>query len=91
MEIRKHFERNAGTYGWIGLIGYVALFDIYAPETMSSAADRALEHPIMKYVALGAAAITTAHVINAFDAYDIPDPIQKINEKIEQWKDTGIN
>lgn len=58
---------KSGTIGWGLLAGYVLAWDILAPETLSSAADRALEHPAMKYVAYGIGAVTVAHVFNVFD------------------------
>jgi hypothetical protein len=73
-------ESKAGTYGWALLGIGVLAWDILAPETLSSAADRALEHPVGKYVALGATALVGAHVVNLFDNYDIPDPILLAND-----------
>ncbi len=61
MEInREHF----GTYGWAALAAGVAAFDILSPETLSHAVDRALERPVGRYFALGAIAVTAAHLVN---------------------------
>ena len=58
---------KSGTYGWALLGGFVLAWDLLAPETLSSAADRALEHPVGKFVAYGVGAVTVAHVFNVFD------------------------
>lgn len=71
-------ESHIGTVGWGLLATGVVLWDILAPETLSSAADRALEHPVGKYLAIGATAIVGAHVLNVFEHFDIPDPIHEL-------------
>lgn len=73
-------REHAGDIGWGILVAGVVAWDVLAPETLSSAADRYLKHPVGKYIALGATAIVAAHVINLFDNYDIPDPLLKANE-----------
>lgn len=80
----KNPESHAGDLGWALLAGGIIAWDVFAPETLSSAADRYLEHPVGKYIALGATAIVAAHVVNLFDNYDIPDPIQKANEMLDR-------
>ena len=57
-------ESHAGTYGWVALAAGVAAFDYFAPETLSSAVDRALECPRARYMAIGAVAVTAAHLLN---------------------------
>ncbi|UOF77999.1 hypothetical protein [Caudoviricetes sp.] len=57
-------ESHAGTYGWVALAAGVAAFDYFAPETLSHAVDRALERPMGRYAAIGAVAITAAHLLN---------------------------
>jgi len=75
----KNPESHAGTYGWAGLVAGVIVFDIVSPETLSSAADRYLEDPLKRVLAIGAVAVTALHVLNAFDNYDIPDPIHAMS------------
>lgn len=55
---------KAGDYGWIGLTAGVIAFDALAPETLSGAVDRYLERPIGRIVAIGAIAVTGAHLMN---------------------------
>ena len=84
MAIREHFTENAGTYGWLGLAAYVIAFDVLAPETLSSAADRALEHDYMKWVAWAAGGIVTGHVFNIIP--EQIDPIQRTADFIyNRW------
>lgn len=83
----KNPESRAGNYGWVGLAAGVIAWDVLAPETLSSAADRYLKHPIGKYIALGATAIVAAHVVNAFEAYDIPDPIMVANDLLTDLRE----
>jgi len=55
---------KSGTIGW-GCIGaFVLAWDVFAPETLSGAVDRALEHKTGKYLAIGAVAVTGAHLLN---------------------------
>lgn len=61
--MEKH-ESHAGTYGWIALAAGVAAFDYLAPETLSHAVDRALERPYGRIAAIGAVAVTAAHLLN---------------------------
>lgn len=76
MEKPRLLGEHAGTIGWIGLAAYVIAWDLLAPETLSAAADRALEHNYMKYVAWGLGGIVTGHVLNVIP--DKVDPIQKL-------------
>lgn len=51
-------HERVGTAGWIGLIGYVALWDKIAPETLT--------HAFKRYdtaVRVGAVAVTAAHLM----------------------------
>lgn len=78
--MKKNPESTCGTYGWIGLATAVALWDIYAPETLSHAVDRALDHKYMKYIAWGIGGVVTGHCLNV-----IPnqfDPIQRLGESV---------
>jgi len=57
-------REHAGTLGWVGLAAGVVAFDVLAPETLSHAVDRALERPYGRYAAIGAIAVTAAHLLN---------------------------
>lgn len=70
-------ESHAGDYGWAGVTAGVILWDTLAPETLSHAVDRYLEHPVGRVLAVGAIAITSGHLLNLFEKYNIPDPIQE--------------
>ena len=72
---------------WGVLIGGVALYDGLCPygETLSEEADRALERPVGKYLALGAIAITALHLSNI-----IPQQYDPIHAAL-LWKHTEGN
>ena len=58
---------------WAALTVGVAFYEYCAPEgeLMSQAVDRALEKPLGRYLALGAIAITAAHLANILpEQYD---------------------
>lgn len=61
---KQPYDSHAGTIGWVALAAGVAAFDYFAPETLSSAVDRALETPRGRYLAIGAVAVTAAHLLN---------------------------
>lgn len=65
--ISAHFREHAPAYGWAVLAGYVLAFDIFAPATLSEGVDRALDHPVGKYAAIGGVAVTGAHLLNVYD------------------------
>lgn len=70
------------TLAWCGLVAGVAAYDILCPqgETMSEGVDRALEHPTKKIAALGAIAITAAHLANL-----IPQQVDPFHH-LTKWK-----
>lgn len=78
----KNPDSHAGTIGWGLLAGGIVAFDVLSPETLSSAFDRALEHPVGKYIAIGAVAIVGAHLLNVFEHFDVPDPIKETSDFI---------
>lgn len=70
---------------WIGLGVYVAAYDALSPngETLSEGMDRALEHPTWRYMAIGATALTAAHLLNL-----LPERADPFNYALA-WKDRG--
>lgn len=61
--MREHLTaRN----GWLAMGVGIAAFEIACPkgETLSEGVDRALEHPRLRYMAIGAVALTAAHLLN---------------------------
>jgi hypothetical protein len=68
-------KNHAGTIGWGLLAAYVIAWDVLAPETLSHAVDRALDHKAMKYVAWGVGGIVSGHLFNVIP--EKLDPIQQ--------------
>lgn len=70
------------TCAWIGLGVGVAVYEMLCPpgETLSEGVDRALECPRGKYLALGAIAITAAHLANV-----LPKNIDPYHQ-LTRWK-----
>lgn len=53
-------RERVGTAGWVGLLGYVALWDTVAPETLT--------HAFKRYdtaIRVGTIAVTAAHLMGA--------------------------
>lgn len=75
METNKH----TAAFAWGALVGGVVAYDLFAPqgETLSEGVDRALESRF-KYVAMGAIAVTAAHLINA-----IPEQLDPIHRGVQ--------
>ena len=83
MKLPETFKRegsHAGDLGWGMLAAGVIAWDVFAPETLSSAADRYLERPLGRIATLGVVAVVAAHVANGFDHLPIPDPIQAMSD-----------
>lgn len=80
----KNPESRAANIGWALIVGGVAAWDMFAPETLSHGVDRALERPYARYAAIGAIAVTSAHLLNVFDQLGIPnaDPIAAIGRVV---------
>ena len=72
-------DSHAGTYGWVALAAGIAVFDYFAPETLSHAVDRALECPRGRYAAIGAVALTAAHLLNVLPKQ--ADPFSILTER----------
>lgn len=64
-------RENTGTLGWAGLIGGVALYDVWAMrtdhETLSHAFHRHMEHPLKRTLMIGAATLTLVHLFKVID------------------------
>ena len=69
-------DSRCGTYGWVAIAAGVAAWDYFAPETLSHAVDRALEHKTWRYAAVGAVAVTAAHLLNVIP--EQADPFQRL-------------
>jgi hypothetical protein len=67
-------ESHSGTYGWMALGAFVAAWDVFAPETLSNAIDRAIERPGGRIAVIGTIAITAAHLLNI-----LPEEIDPYN------------
>ena len=84
----KNPESHAGDLGWALLAGGIVAWDIFAPETLSSAMDRYLEHDKLKYVAWAAGGIVTAHLFNIIpEEYDILQQTSDfVGDMATRWK-----
>lgn len=51
-----------GDHGWVAIAAFVTLWDIFAPETLSRAFWRAIEHPVHRWWVLAIWAHVTAHL-----------------------------
>jgi len=76
----KSPESRAGTIGWIGLGAGVLAFDVLAPETLTSAYGRYLERPVSRIIAVGALAVTAAHLVGALP--NQVDPFVQFSERL---------
>ena len=55
-------QDSAGTYGWLGLAAYITLWDWLAPETLSRAWWKAVEHPRNRWLIVALWGWITAHL-----------------------------
>lgn len=87
-EVKNHrlLNENSGSVAWLALGASVALFDAFAPETMSHAVDRALSRKYGKVATVAAVATVALHLVNGFDKAGIPDPMVKIIGGIRRRK-----
>lgn len=67
---------RAGTVGWVGLTAYVAVWDAYAPETLSGAFGRAVLHPKARWPVVALWGLTTAHLFGVLPRRY--DPIARV-------------
>lgn len=76
----------------IGIIaGEVIAYDILSEQTISERVDEYLEHPIVKYIAIGGIAVLGYHLLNLPEHFNTPDPLTAGIDWLKQWKDTGTN
>lgn len=70
------------TVAWCGLAAGVAAYDAFCPpnETLSEGVDRALERRTGKVLALGAIAVTAAHLANL-----LPERVDPFHHALK-WK-----
>jgi hypothetical protein len=63
------------TLAWFGLGVGILAYDWLAPEheTMSEGYWDALERPVGRYFAIGALALTAAHLLKVYQRLDIPN------------------
>lgn len=83
MEIKPELQSDIM---WLGMVGGIIAYDVLANQTMSERFDDYLEHPVGKYVAIGAAAMVGYHLFNLAEHFDTPDPIHVLAEKVTEWK-----
>lgn len=80
-KIKEHWENHAGTYGWAGLAAYIIAYDVLAPETLTHAAERGLDHSKAMRVAVWAGAgIVAGHVLRVYPREY--DPLQRTADYI---------
>ena len=77
MELREHWNNNAGAYGWLATFATVAYLDYKLPQTLSSYADRCLEHDsrVMRAIPWAIGGIVAGHVLNLIPSK--LDPIER--------------
>lgn len=80
MEVKK------ADMAWGLLVGGVIAYDVLGKQTMSERFDEYLEHPIGKYIAIGATALIGAHLLNLPDHFEIPDPITSIADSVSRLR-----
>lgn len=82
----KNPNSRMGTAAWGCLVAGVAAYDLLGRETMSSAYDRYLQHPVKKLVAIGAVAVTACHLLNIYEHFGLQDadPIDRIG-RVTSW------
>ena len=70
---------NSGTKAWLGLVTYIAAYDVYAAktgrETLSSAFYAAIKHPINRWPVILIWAYITAHLFKWIP--DWCDPLRR--------------
>jgi hypothetical protein len=72
-------ESKAGTIGLAVVASGVIMWDILAPETISSGFDRYLEHPVKRLAAIGGVVVVAAHLLNIPERLGLPDPVNELS------------
>lgn len=88
-KVREHrlLNEHQGTLFWAVLGAGVALADMYGKETLSHAAERALNRNRYGKIATTAAIATVAlHLTRSFDKVGIPDPMTTVVGRIRRRK-----
>lgn len=64
--LREHWNNNAGGYGWVATFAVVAALDYALPQTLSSYADKMLDHEsrTMKAIPWAIGGVIAGHVLN---------------------------
>lgn len=64
--MERRDDSHLGKYGWLGLACFVAAWDMYAPQSLTSAFREAAtsEHYLIRAAALGGLAVTAAHLLD---------------------------
>ena len=72
---------NPAKAAWVGLGVGVSVYEMLCPDgqTLSEEVDRVLENPRAKYIALGAIAVTAAHLANVLPTQI--DPFEQVLSK----------
>lgn len=76
-------EMRPATKAWLGIGIGVATYEVLCPkgETLSEGVDRALEHPMGRYAAMTAIALTSAHLANL-----LPEQVDPYHRAL-LWRD----
>lgn len=80
--LREHWDNNAGAYGWLATFATVAYLDYKLPQTLSSYADKCLEHEskVMRAIPWAIGGVIAGHVLNLIPQQF--DPIQKVGDYV---------
>lgn len=65
----EQLNNHEAAIKWAVLGTVILGLEIIGSETLSNGVDRALEHPVGKYLAIGAVAVTGAHLLNIFEHF----------------------
>lgn len=85
MEILRTLATDEGIQKWGALFATIGVLEFVGDESLTGAFERALRHPVAKYIALGGLAVTGAHLLGVMPR-EI-DPYYFVADKVEQWKD----
>lgn len=77
-------EFDEGLVKWATLGACVGVLEFVGEESLTHAFERALDHKVMKYVALGGLALTGAHLLGVLPR-EI-DPYYMMQDRIERLR-----